>query len=64
MHTTASKTESLVGMNSCRFEFYFVLVPILLGNSDFLAVRLLWLLLLKCDKNKHWLRFENNNLIK
>ena len=73
-----SETESLVGMNSCRFGVYFVLVPIfffffggggggggrgykshinalrvLLQQSYFLEVRLLWLLLLKCDKNKH-----------
>ena len=27
VHTSASGTESLVGMNSCRFGIYFVLVP-------------------------------------
>ena len=85
MYTSASETESLVGMNSCRFGVYFVLVPfffffwggggggggrggtkvtlvinalrVLLQQSNFLAVRLLWLLLLKCDKNKHSLHF-------
>ena len=72
VRTSVSETESLVGMNSFRFGVYFALVPIfcvcvykspiyalhvLLQQSDFLTFRLLWLLLLKCDKNKHWLHF-------
>ena len=28
VHTSASETESLIGMNSCKFGVYFVLVPI------------------------------------
>ena len=33
MYTSASKTESLVGMNSCRFGVYFVLVPLFIYLS-------------------------------
>ena len=52
-------------MNSCRFEVYFVLVLIFwftevtftlcvscCNSPIFLAVQLLWLLLLKCDRSK------------
>ena len=30
MYTSVSETESLIGMNSCRFGVYFVLVPVFL----------------------------------
>ena len=28
MYTSVSETETLIGMNSCRFGVYFVLVPV------------------------------------
>ena len=51
---------TVAGLEFILFWFWFLFS----GKSDFLAVRLLWLLLLKCDKNEHRLHFENNNLIK
>ena len=37
MHTSVSETESLVGMNSCSFGVYFVLVPLHLRSAILFA---------------------------
>ena len=37
MRTSVSETESLVGMNSCKFRVYFVLVPSHLRSAILVA---------------------------